>query len=345
MRRFDMRFFLICLVLLVFMVPAHGKKIFPLPEVIKPFRVYVDEKNIYIGDGASILILSKKNGQLQKKFGKAGEGPQEFKLYPEFSPELDIQEGILVNSVARISYFSKDGEFKWEKKSPGYARENFNRLWDQKIIGQRIARDGDILFLTMSIYDLDFSNPRVFHRHEYYFQRTRYNPIQRGIYMSNFYVSHGKIYVAGAIDSGQIHVYNREGKNIKVLRPPLEKVPFTEKDKQSWIDSFTSNDEYKRQYERLKNFFDYPEFFPLFQNFIVADNRIYIQTYKRNEKLGTNEFFVLNLDGTLIKKRWLPLVEFWDFTPNPYTINEGRLYQVVEDPETEEWELHIISIK
>ena len=78
-------------------------------------------------------------------------------------------------------------------------------------------------------------------------------------------IQNGKIYIAGAIDSGSIHVYDKAGENIKIIQPPLDKVPFTDKDKQSWIDSYTSNDEYKRQYERMKKFFAYPDFFPLFK--------------------------------------------------------------------------------
>lgn len=340
-----MRIFLLFLAIIFIVVPLSGKQIFKMPEIIKPFRINVDEKNIYLGDGATIYILSKKDGKIQKKFGKAGEGPREFKLYPEFSPELDVQKGgILASSIGRISYFSKDGEFKWEKKSPGYAAENFNRFLGRKIIGQRVTRDGDTLFVSLSIFDLDFSSPREFHRHKYYLQTSRYNPIQRGIYISNFYTANGKIYVGGPIDSGKIHVYGPTGEKIKVIQPPLKKVPFTGKDKQDWIDSYTSNDEYKRQFERLKKFFDYPEFFPLFQNFIVADKRIYIQTFKRNDKKGTNESIVLDLEGKVIKKIWIPLVEFWDFTPNPYTIQGGKLYQVVENPESEEWEIHITPI-
>jgi len=341
-----MRYFFMFLIVIFVLLPVYGKQIFQLPEVIKPFRIYVDEHSIYVGDGALIYIFSKKDGRIQKKFGKAGEGPQEFKLYPEFSPELDIRkEGILVNSVGRISYFSKSGDFKWEKKRPGYAAENFNRLQGKKIIGQRVIRDGDILYVTLSIFDLDFSNPMEFHRHKYYLQSSRYNPIQRGIYISNFYITAGEVFVGGGINSGSIHVYDQTGKKLRIIRPPFEKVPFTKKNKQAWIDSYTSNDEYKRQYERLKKFFDYPEFFPLFQNFIVADNRIYIQTFKRNEKQETNECFILDLEGKLIKKIWIPLVEFWDFTPNPYTIRDRKLYQFLENQDSEEWELHITLLE
>jgi hypothetical protein len=284
--------------------------------------------------------------RLIKRFGRAGEGPQEFKLFPEFSPELDIQkDGILVNSLNKVSFFSKNGDFKWEKKSPGYVLEHFNRISGDRFVGQRVERDAEILYLVIKLYDLDFSNEREIHRHPYYLKRGKHNPIHRGIYISNLYVYQNRIFVGGAVDSGTIHVYDDQGKKTNEITPGLDPVPFTEKDKQGWIDSYMSNDEYKQLYERRKKWFDYPEFFPMFQNFIVADDRIYIQTYKRNDKTGSNELLILDLNGKLLKKTWIPLVEFWDFSPNPYTIENGLLYQVVENDETEEWELHVTPIE
>jgi hypothetical protein len=331
---------------LFILFPVEAKQIFTLPEVVKPFRVNVDDRHIFIGDGPAIFIFSREDGRLIKKFGKAGEGPREFKLFPEFSPELDIRpDGILVNSLGKISFFSNSGDFKWEKKSPGYVLEHFNRLWGDQIVGQRVERDAETLYLVEKLYDLNFGNEREFHRHKYYLQQGKHNPIQRGIYISNFYIQDGQVFVGGAIDSGTIHVYDLKGRHIRNIKPSFDRVPFTAKDRQGWIDSYMSNDEYKQLYERRKKWFDYPEFFPLFQNFIVADGRIYIQTYKRNDKQGTNEVLVLDLNGKLIKKVWIPLVEFWDFSPNPYSIENSKLFQVVENSDTEEWELHITPIK
>lgn len=340
------KFSLVALILMCSAFSLFAALIFPMPEVIKPFRVNVDGRHIYIGDGPNIHVYSITDGRLLTRFGKAGEGPREFRLFPEFSPELDIQpEGILVSSLGKISFFTKAGEFQWEKKSPGYVLEHFNRLLSEHIVGQRVERDNNEFNLVLNLYDKDFSEKTEFHRHGYYLKRGKYNPIQRGIYISNFFIFDSLIYVGGAIDSGTIHVYDRQGKKVREIKPPLDPVPFTKKDRQGWIDSYISNDEYKQLYERRKKWFNYPDFFPLFQNFIVADNRIYIQTYKRNEQKGANELVILDLNGKLMKKTWVPLVEFFDFTPNPYTIGGNRLYQVVENLETEAWELLVFPVE
>lgn len=341
-----MKSFCTLMILIFILAPVYGKQIYLLPEVVKPFRINVDENHIFIGDGAIIYIYSKKDAKLLNKFGKAGEGPREFRLFPEFSAELDIQkDGLLVNSLGKISFFSKTGNFKWEKKSPGYVLEHFNRLLGDKIVGQRVERDAETLYLVVKFYNRDFGDELEFHRHKYYLQRGKHNPIQRGIYISNIYIHDGQVFIGGAIDSGTIHVYDQKGKKVREIKPPLDRVPFTSQDKQGWIDSYMSNDEYKQLYERRKKWFDYPEYFPLFQNFLVADNRIYVQTYKRNEKQGTNEFFILDLKGNVIKRQWIPLVELWDFSPKPYTIRDHQLAQLVENQETEAWELHISQIR
>jgi hypothetical protein len=341
-----MRKTLLAIVVLLFTASfILAAKVIPL-DLYKPFRIRTDGERIFIGQGAEIFIYSANDYKLLKKFGKAGEGPQEFKLRPEFSPEIDVHTDTLVaTSIGKVSFFTKAGKFLHEKKVTGIGYSQFYRKSGDKLVGERFLRGGDTRYRAVSIYDSNLNKIKEIFRYKHYIQRGKqYNPIERGLYLPNFYIHDHKIFIGGEIDSGTIHVFDTGGKALYTVKPGLEKVKFTGADKKGWIDSYFSNSEYARQYDRIKKKFKYPAYFPLFQDFIAADRRIYIQTYKRDETDTKNEFYILTLEGQLIKRVWLPLEEYFDFTPCIYTIQGGKLYQVVENQDEERWELHISEV-
>ncbi|HLP44706.1 MAG TPA: hypothetical protein VK469_02100, partial [Candidatus Kapabacteria bacterium] len=58
-----------------------------------------------------------------------------------------------------------------------------------------------------------------------------------------------------------------------------------------------------------------------------------------------SEFYIFDIKGTFLKKIMLPLKEKDERLWYPYTIGNGKLYQLVEDEDTETWELHVTDIK
>jgi hypothetical protein len=75
----------------------------------------------------------------------------------------------------------------------------------------------------------------------------------------------------------------------------------------------------------------------------VADKKIYIFTY--NEKDGNVQCIVLDIKGKPLKKVFLPLINQNPTLPYPFTICEGKFYQLNENASTETWELHVTEIK
>lgn len=336
-----------CIIVCLVVIPLFSTtKKAPLPGHLKPFRIRLADHCFYITEGPRIFIYSLENYKLVKSFGKAGEGPQEFKLPPEFSTKIDFNaEFLLVSSVGKVSFFSVNGEFIKEQRAQFMNLINMHRMLGNQIVGEKMVEDQGIRYIALYLYDAKLKKIREIHRHKFYLQRgQQFNPITRGLYLPNFYIRDGKIFVGGDINSGTIHVIDPNGKVVQVLKPPLPKVTFTKKDKQGWIDSYMSNAEYRRQYHRIKHRFKYPRFFPMFQNFIVADGLIYVQTFKRDKSDKNNQFVILDLQGELLKRVWLPLGEYWDFTPGPYDIKNNTLYQILENEDSEEWELNITKI-
>lgn len=86
------------------------------PELTNPGQILVDpsSKNIYISDRTTVYIYSLTDFKLKKKFGKSGEGPREFKRYANLFLTSDY---LLVNSVSRATFFTKDGKYIREMNS------------------------------------------------------------------------------------------------------------------------------------------------------------------------------------------------------------------------------------
>jgi hypothetical protein len=330
-------------VIIILSGSATATKIIPL-NLFKPFRIRCDGEKLYIGQEAVIYIYSAKDFNLLTKFGKPGEGPQEFKLFPEFSPDFDVQtETIVAFSLGKVSLFTKDGKFIGEKKILDSGRGQFYRKMGDGFVGEKFIRDKDnLLYKAVFIFDANLEKVKEIFRNKLNFQfGKQYSPIERGLYIPNFFIYYNKIFIGGQLDSGIVHVFDTNGNPLYNIQPQLDKVKFTEADKKGYIDSFSL---YPDQYERLKNQFKYPDYFPLWQNFMVANDRIYFQTYKRNKEDTKNEVVIYNLKGELIKSVWLPFDEYFDFTPSPYIIHNKILYQCVDNEDEDRWELHITEI-
>jgi hypothetical protein len=88
----------------------------------------------------------------------------------------------------------------------------------------------------------------------------------------------------------------------------------------------------------------FPDYFPPIRMFHVTDNKIYVMTYK--EKDGKNEFIILDMEGKLLNRMFIPISPFEETTVIIfYTIKNGKLYLLKDNEETEEWEVRIFEIK
>lgn len=343
------RLIIVVLIISNFITQLWGGRVIPIPDHLKPFRIRIQGEFAVIAEGPEIFIyrLEKETGlKLLHRFGKAGEGPREFKLFPEESPELDLHpDTIVATSINKVSFYNFKGEYQGETRIKG-GRRQFYRKMGEHLIGEYQTRYDNQTYVAIGLFDMVGNKIKELFRYLYHAQRGKqYNPIGRGIYTPNVFVYKNAIYIGGQLYANSIHVTDVDGKNVATIKAAPGKIKFTDRDKQGWIDSFMLNDEYKKIYAVMKKRFKYPEYFPYWQTFIVADDRIYVQTYERNKEDTSNRFHIMTLKGGVLGRIWLPLDEFFDFTPCPYTIHNGKLYQFVENDESEEWELHITDIK
>lgn len=114
------RWFIFFVVLLIVSMGLMGKKLATIPEVFQPFLLVMDDQQFYVTEGATVSIFSRKDYTMKTKFGKEGEGPQEFKL-AQGMPGLILYphtDSLVINSAGKVSFYTKDGKFIKELKVP-----------------------------------------------------------------------------------------------------------------------------------------------------------------------------------------------------------------------------------
>ena len=79
-------------ILLLFCLSSFqlAAQVVPLPVLINPDSITVDNHQIYITDKETIYIFSVVDFKLKTKFGKEGEGPKEFKINPAGVANLQL---------------------------------------------------------------------------------------------------------------------------------------------------------------------------------------------------------------------------------------------------------------
>jgi len=65
-------------------------------------------------------------------------------------------------------------------------------------------------------------------------------------------------------------------------------------------------------------------------------------TWKRER--GSNEFFIYDMSGKFLKRKMIPFRYETDLAPYPAMVKKGKLYQLVENEEKEQWELYVSKI-
>lgn len=328
-------------VLLVLSLAVSAEKLADLAEITRPTSLAMDDSQFYITDGHEIFIYSLKDYRFVTKFGKAGEGPQEFKvgqggngfsIYPQ-------TDQLVVNSLGKISFFTRDGKFIKEIATKS---SNFPHYYQP--IGDKFAgldfNFGENQSITMaaSLYDSQLKKIKTIHEQKF-MQRGAFEfPVSPPI----FYVVKDKI-IMGGEQGLVINIFNEKGEKLSTIQKEYKLLKVTDEYKKGVHEFFKTNPATKQFYEIIKNQLKFSEEFPAIQQFFVADQKIYVHTYLKEN--GRYEFLVFDFPGKLLKRLFLPLEYMDGLRPSPMTIRHNKLFQLRENIDEEMWELHATPIE
>ena len=333
---------------------VYGDKVVEMKELSNPDSIHVDQNNIYITEFPHIYIYSKIDFSLKQKFGGKGEGPGEFLKYTMIYIHRDQ---LLISDRNKVSYFSKGGKYIKQLKAQSLAQWGVIPLGD-KFVGKSRKTINKIDYDTAVLYSPDLKKEKEIYHYKFFYTllkgSKRCNAVEiRGI---QFHTFAGKMFVKGK-EGFTIDVLDMDGNRLDRITRDYEKVKITEADKIRYQEYFQTTRPWKRLYdEYIKKEIFFPEYFPAIRQFLVIDNKIYVLTFKT---LGDKaQFIILNLKGKLIKEVYLPFdnSDKWfhyslyenvahRILNGGFTIKDGKLFRLFENPDSEVWELHITEIR
>jgi hypothetical protein len=328
---------LLPLLLLVFAFPAFAQKIAEFPQLFRPGSITFDSNQLYITQEASINIYSLPDYKLIKTFGREGEGPQEFKINQnQILLVFLTPDRIVVNSLGKVSLYKKDGSFVKELKA--VRGGPFMPLGDG-FLGRDFTQEQGKNSITTNIYDANLTKVKEVARIEI----PKRGPTIKAFPATITSVAYGdKIFTAGKKEF-LISIYDLDGKPLtSITREDYQYKKITEEDKERYFSSVKARFTEPGQYEYIKKNTQFPETYPAIQQFYLADNKIYIQTY--NEKDGKFEFIIYNTDGEFVKTIFIRMVRSSTGMFYPRAFHKGKFYQLIENDKSEKWELYAVEI-
>lgn len=315
-----------------------GTRVVSLPDVQRGNELAVDGDNVYIADMQSVCIYSLKDFKMVKRFGKQGEGPGEFSGYITLSLSGD---NLIINSPSKVSWFSKTGELIKEARVQYFSFIPLGKNFAS--IGFARDKDTGIAYETVNIYDAEFKKLKELFREENWAQKVgeKFTFHVLNFYGLFFFSYKDKLYVGAK--GGVIRVYDENGNELYSITPKFEKIKVTDADKNRYLDFLKTDYRWKDRYEQVKSGLIFDDYFPERRRFYVADDKIYMFTYKRKD--DKYQCLVFDLKGKLLTEAYIPMADQNPTLPYPFSICNGKLYQLVDNAEAEMWELHIEDMK
>ncbi|MCX6578599.1 MAG: hypothetical protein NT166_00265 [Candidatus Aminicenantes bacterium] len=333
---------------LVLLIPIMGSfsftavKTVPLPaDVINPESINADANHLYIVDGASIHIVSLADFKMIKTFGKQGEGAQEFMINTWFRLKLSAQPNCLfIQSISRVSYFSKDGIFQKEQRLTSRG-VNFVPLENEKgFIGSNTGRENNSLFFYLSLYDANFQKGiTIFKEQVPFLPGAAFDPLDQKEPV--FYAKFGKIFVNGR--DGVIHIINPTGKEESAIKYDYGKLDVTQKVKDEMVEYYKTDPRTSMGFEMFKKDMKFSDYFPPVRDYRVANEKVYVFPF--NKKEGKSQVFIFDMKGKLLKTLPVEMIEKNPLDFYPFAVENDKLYQAIENIDGESWELRVTDIK
>jgi hypothetical protein len=289
-----------------------AQQTFVLPSLEKPHQLVVDGNDLYIFDEAdySLSFYTISPFALKLKFGKKGDGPQDFK----YLPMVYVQpETLVCTDFSKTLWFSKDGRFL---KVKPYS--DFKMLTLEAEIILHPVRDNFVLITAdhnnekrnIDLLNTEFRTINVLYEGPFIWRTEA--PIH---YRTDTVVHNGQIYISDTQKGFYITVFDDHGNHLLTI------------DK-------------SREVEKVPNF-------PLLHQYCVSGDKIYAVTYKKKD--NKTEMIVLDLKGRILKRLYLPLTSIQPkrgvLRYDLFTVSGEKLYEVVKNAETGKWELLITDLE
>jgi hypothetical protein len=340
----------LALIVLLFAGITFAEKIAGFPGLMKPRFIKTDGDDFLVCEGHVFRNYSLKSLKLKYTFGRKGEGPGEFQFPPR---QVVIHpEYIYIESPEKISWFSR-GEGKFINQKRKAWRNEFIPFINGKFIGSDRANfqpEKSKVSRSISIYDANGKKVKEIYKNERDTNFVDPNMNKKTVefkMLFHFFEADcdrakKRIFVADSRKGFYITVFDENGNKLYSINKKIDKIKVPGEFKKQRLKELKIMGYWAHIKNRNITCYEY---FPPIRYFKIADGKIYVTTYKtKKEKV---EFVVLDAKGNILKKVFLPFITDQEGTVvkfNLYQVKNNKLYCLIENQETEDWELHAYDI-
>jgi len=328
---------------LLFFASINFAKVHLMADLVKPSMIIVRDNKLYVLEKTTISIYSIKDMKLLTKFGKSGEGPGEFMARP-YGPPMSmsfVNGELVVNSTNKLSYFTSMGKFIRERKA--FANLVLYQVKDNFIAIGPSPDDEGKFRISIRLYSNDLKEiKKLFHTNISVNPRDNFVLPLSAITHNPSYKD--MIVIPESNKDFVISIFDHQGRRLSKIEKNFEKVNIPKKFRLETHEWFKKYSPFKQFYENIKQFIKFKEYFPAVRDLYIADNRIHVITYKRKGELW--ECVILDMKGKEINRLFVPLDRYVPFTYYAilYSIENGKMYSLIEDEDEETWDLHITEL-
>jgi hypothetical protein len=322
---------------------TYAREVTVLKELSRPDTISMGNERIYITEGTSVFIYSLENHRLIKKFGKKGEGPQEFNVTPMGPPLVayPYNHKLYVSSMAKLSVFTRDGEYLKESKvTPYIVYVPFGNSYAGT---GNAANEKNQQVLSVNLYNEKFEKTKELYKSDMVVGSLSSATIDAPMSSFKFTSYKNRIYLVAGKVGFAIDVFDAKGTKLYRIKKDYEPLKLPEEYKKKTENWFKTDPNYKEYWDYFKRRISYKTYYPAIRDMSVTGDHIYVLTYKTQN--DNSECIVMDLQGNEKKRVFLTCPENlgMDFNPK-YTFHNRHFYTLVENQKEEVWELHKTEI-
>ena len=338
------------LCIIIMMIFTGSSFLFPelrgsLDKLSRPSMFIVDQDRAYILEKTTVYIYSLKDLKLIRKFGKAGEGPKEFKYRESNGKPLSMcifNKQLLVNSDFKRTFFDLDGNFIKEEK---VKVDKLVFPIDGKFLGiGPISTKDNKRLLGYTLHNKDYTSKSILQLTDFEMNNMKKFTLPTSSFTFNP-VYNKRIYINANSLEFKINVYDSLGKIQYVIDKNYPKVKIPKSYRKGALDFLKKSPMFKRGFELFRKILHIREYFPPIRDLQVTEDHIYVLTFKRKGDLW--ECIKLDLKGNEKGRTFIKLSEYEHFTAYPilYSIYKGEIYTLVEEEDDEIWQVYVQKFK
>ena len=210
------------------------------------------------------------------------------------------------------------------------------KILGKGFVGGRMVGENNILYWTINLYDGFLKKVKEIYRQE---REVQFGGKGTKIYREPrpYFTLNDKLFVVRG-DYSAVEVLDSRGKLLYSITQNWEKIKVSEQNRNEVMEYLQTDPETSPFLNAIKPI-QFPDYFPAIRNYFVADDKVYVISYQK--KGDKSLCLIFDIMGKFLKKVFIPFRFSNPVDEYPAAFKDKKLFQLIENEDTETWELHI----